>query len=55
MKKLKYNFEQIEIILYVPDEDYDWIRLLFARNNKPFEALLNIGYDVVDKKESNGY
>lgn len=55
MKTLKYvlrnKFGAMEIILTVPDEDYEWIRLLFATNANPFKALRDFGYTDVQTKD----
>ncbi len=58
MKTLKYairnKFGTIEIDVTVPDEDYEWVRLLFATNANPFKALRDIGYDVKDEGKNTG-
>ena len=57
MKTLRYalrnNLGTIEITLNVPDEDYEWIRLLFATNANPFKALRDFGYTDVQAKDPN--
>ena len=58
MKTLRYAMRNkagtIEITINVPDEDYEWVRLLFATNANPFKALRDIGYDVEDKGKNPG-
>lgn len=57
MKSLRYKLRNklgaIEITLNVPDEDYEWIRLLFATNANPFKALRDFGYTDVQAKDQN--
>ena len=52
VKSLKYKLGQIEIIITVPEEDYDWMYALFTRNSKPFKALRDIGYEAQNSNSS---
>lgn len=61
MKKFSYCMKNahgiLEIEVSCSEEDYQWLYPLFLRNTKPFKALRDMGFDVVDKHEtqnSNG-
>ncbi len=50
MKSFIYkNGPGLQIEINCADEDYDWMREIFLRNEDPFKALCNLGY--IEKEE----
>ena len=49
MKKFTHRIGKIDIEVSCSEEDYEWLHPLFLRNAKPFKALRDMGFDVLDK------
>lgn len=52
MKSFVYKMaEGLEFECKCPDEDYQWLKLLFERNSKPFKALIDMGFEIKEKSK----
>lgn len=45
----------LELTLTVEEEDYQWVKELFARNSHPFKALRDLGYRTRDETEDKDF